>query len=440
MIMKYDSSDRGVGIALTPMVQRRQKCSVAIVGWVLVVCLSAIFDMPVRAQETLTLQGPNPQLTFDDNAGLLQMWNIFGDDAGFDVIDPTAGTSPFHIEPAARDNSLFLGTSGHVGFGTALPLAELHVSTSGLFPTLRLQSTSGSPRVWDLRGSGGSFDLLDVTNSNAIPFGVQSGAPTNTMYLSSTGWVGIGTGSPQTFIHARKPAEAATAEVLARFDISDDPVGKLEISNVSSTNGIFHPRMRGTTNLQAVCLTMEGMITDDVGNNPIVSFAGSRLAGGSVVNRPLVAFRNNQTVKVTVAANGNVTATSFITASSRSLKDNIVDLDSMKAQAALRQLTPVEFTYKDDPTSDHRVGFIAEDVPEIIAEADRKAVPVMDVVALVTRVVKDQQQTIEDQKQSIEQQKKTLQEQRKSIDDQKAMIDELMRRLSQVEARLPETK
>jgi len=45
--------------------------------------------------------------------------------------------------------------------------------------------------------------------------------------------------------------------------------------------------------------------------------------------------------------------------------------DSAKASAALQQLTPVEYVYKDDPTAEGRVGFIAEDVPAIVANADR---------------------------------------------------------------------
>lgn len=405
-------------------------------GWTLALLIAT--GSQSLAQETLTLQGPNPQVTFDDNDGTLQMWDVFGDNTGFDVIDPTAGTAPFHITPGTLDNSLYLGTNGRVGFGTSTPVTELHVSTAGFVPTLRLQSTSATPRIWDLRGSGGGFDLLDVTNSNAIPFGVQAGAPANTMYLTSTGRVGIGTSSPSTLFHARKPAEAATAEILARFDVADDATGKLEISNVSSTNGIFHPRLRGTTALQAVCLTMEGFITDDVGGNPIVSFAGTRLAGGSVVNRPLVSFRNNQTVKATVAANGDIFATSFNPTSSRTMKDNIVDLDSQKASAALQQLTPVEYVYKDDPSAEQRVGFIAEDVPQIVANADRKSVPIMDVLALVTRVVKDQQQTIDDQKKVIDGQNRFISEQKLSNDEQKKLNDQLMKRLEELERRMTE--
>ena len=42
------------------------------------------------------------------------------------------------------------------------------------------------------------------------------------------------------------------------------------------------------------------------------------------------------------------------------------------------------------------VGFIAEDVPALVATADRNGVSSMDVVAVLTRVIQDQQRRIEE--------------------------------------------
>jgi len=42
------------------------------------------------------------------------------------------------------------------------------------------------------------------------------------------------------------------------------------------------------------------------------------------------------------------------------------------------------------------VGFIAEDVPELLATKDRKGLSPMDIVAVLTRVVQEQQKTIAD--------------------------------------------
>jgi hypothetical protein len=80
--------------------------------------------------------------------------------------------------------------------------------------------------------------------------------------------------------------------------------------------------------------------------------------------------------------------------SSRKLKDNIFDLCGHEALEALVHLTPVKFNYKTQDAENVRIGFIAEDVPELVASADRKGVSFTDIVAILTQVVKEQQKTI----------------------------------------------
>jgi hypothetical protein len=77
-------------------------------------------------------------------------------------------------------------------------------------------------------------------------------------------------------------------------------------------------------------------------------------------------------------------------ASSRALKDDITPLTLERAQAALVALAPVEYVYKVDPTQ-HQVGFIAEDVPALVAQNDRASLSPMDLVAVLTTVVQAQQ-------------------------------------------------
>jgi len=58
-------------------------------------------------------------------------------------------------------------------------------------------------------------------------------------------------------------------------------------------------------------------------------------------------------------------------ASSRALKDHIEELTSTQALDALASLNPVSFHFKADKEEKH-LGFIAEDVPELVASKDRK--------------------------------------------------------------------
>lgn len=82
-------------------------------------------------------------------------------------------------------------------------------------------------------------------------------------------------------------------------------------------------------------------------------------------------------------------------ASSRELKENIEDLHPVEAVEALNRLNPVKYNYKVDKADKH-VGFIAEDVPELVATADRKGMSPMDVIAVLTKVVQVQQKIIAD--------------------------------------------
>lgn len=80
-------------------------------------------------------------------------------------------------------------------------------------------------------------------------------------------------------------------------------------------------------------------------------------------------------------------------ASSRQYKQDIKELTEDEALDALKELKPVKFSYKVDSEEKH-VGFIAEDVPELVATKDRKGMSAMDVVAVLTKVVQEQQKTI----------------------------------------------
>jgi hypothetical protein len=76
-------------------------------------------------------------------------------------------------------------------------------------------------------------------------------------------------------------------------------------------------------------------------------------------------------------------------ASSRELKDNIESLSTEDANAALEALSPVRYVYKNSHDEEY-VGFIAEDVPELVATNDHKSLSPMDIVAVLTTVAKDQ--------------------------------------------------
>jgi hypothetical protein len=98
--------------------------------------------------------------------------------------------------------------------------------------------------------------------------------------------------------------------------------------------------------------------------------------------------------KVFVNTNGVVSATRFVNSSSRELKANIAELSGSEALAILEHLTPVKFNYKADSDKHLHVGFIAEDVPDLVATSDRKGLSAMDIVAVLTKALQEQFKTI----------------------------------------------
>lgn len=95
-----------------------------------------------------------------------------------------------------------------------------------------------------------------------------------------------------------------------------------------------------------------------------------------------------------LASGAHVTAGGVWTnSSSIANKENVESLTPEEALAALAGLEPVLFNYKTD-RGDQHVGFIAEDVPELVASRNRKGLSSMDVVAVLTRVVQLQQEQI----------------------------------------------
>ena len=59
-----------------------------------------------------------------------------------------------------------------------------------------------------------------------------------------------------------------------------------------------------------------------------------------------------------------------------------------------QDILSAKFYYKADREDEH-LGFIAEDVPELVATKDRKGLSAMDIVALLTKVVQQQNKEIE---------------------------------------------
>ncbi len=80
--------------------------------------------------------------------------------------------------------------------------------------------------------------------------------------------------------------------------------------------------------------------------------------------------------------------------SSITLKDEVTNLSSQEAAEMLKALTPVKFIFTEDDSKTPHVGFIAEDTPELLTANDKQVIKVVDIVAVINKVVQDNQKIL----------------------------------------------
>ena len=129
----------------------------------------------------------------------------------------------------------------------------------------------------------------------------------------------------------------------------------------------------------------------------------------------------------------------WLNSSSRERKEHIQALSGAQALQALAELRPVTYNYKVDAEEKH-VGFIAEDVPELLASKDRKSLSALDIVAVLTKAVQEQKQVVDEQKRTLEEKSRMVDEQQKMLVEQKQMSDEQKQALETLAATVAELK
>ena len=194
--------------------------------------------------DTQRLKENNLQIHADDTSNSASFPNndwrlIFNESANggankFSIEDSTAGAIPFTIEAGADPNSLYVDDAGRVGFGTSVPVVELH-SVDGDTPTLRLQQDGSSgftPQTWDLAGNETNFFVRDVTNGSNIPFKIRPGAPHNSLVIAPGGDVGIGTLNPSARLEVVGDATISGNVSLGSSRAFKDDVGPVDAGNL----------------------------------------------------------------------------------------------------------------------------------------------------------------------------------------------------------------
>ena len=341
--------------------------------------------------DTLRLKENNTRINFEDTStGTFPSsdWTLVANDSAsgganyFAIEDRNNARQIFRATAGAPANALFIDSTGRIGLRTSTPVLDMHISTSNT-PGMRLEQNSAggfTAQTWDVAGNEANFFIRDVTGGSRLPFRIQPGAPSNSLYISTAGNVGMGTASP-----AGSGFESLFLEIKSAKPalVLDNAGGANQFSEVLLQNNNVNAWSFGnTTNDGRFYFYNYGRNAYDLNINNSNGYIG--LGGVTVPTNPIQ------------HSSGAVLTASGVwqNASSRALKDEILELPADAAMAALKAMVPVTFRYRADP-GDLNVGFIAEEVPELVATASHKTLSAMDIVGVLTRVEQAQQAQIE---------------------------------------------
>lgn len=238
-------------------------------------------------------------------------------------------------------------------------------STLAGFPSTDWQLSAND----NFSGGANKFFIEDLTAAT-VPFTIEGGTPNNTLWVDSTARVGINTSTPARDLTVDDPVSA-----IIRMEQSASPFQAWDV--VANNNNFIVRDINHETDpfIVRTSAPYYSLVVDSTG----------RIGLG--VSSPLYQIHHS--------SGARLDAGSWINASSRTVKQDIHDLDGNAALDAFKALQPVTFAYKTAPDQT-RVGFIAEDVPALVATPDRKGLSSMDIVAVLTKVVQEQQRTIDE--------------------------------------------
>jgi hypothetical protein len=340
-------------------------------------------------------------------------------------------------------------TKGNVGIGTANPQAKLQVGDGAIMPSVGNSPDRGimfPPNPGDGGGDAAWIRYYrrgQTGEATTLEIGISDNTDDH-IALMSSGNVGIGTTDPQGKLDVRGDIRAGNSDIYFtktdhKYTAIGDTKGYAAIENGANFDALMILGRAGTPKGRNVklwdYLQVNGSmdVTGKLGigtQNPealLHVYSPDQTFGGNIKLFPtsgkgldfaydggqdgLFGFTHygkedgetrfqwqasNGQFKglMTITNKSEVYADKFLQWSSRELKENITNFSTQEAIEALADLNPVKFNYREDKHKEPTVGFIAEDVPELVATADRKGICPLEIVAVLTKVIQQQQQEL----------------------------------------------
>lgn len=370
--------------------------------------------------DTIRLKENNTRIKFEDTStGTFPTndWQLTANDSAsggsskFSIEDITGAKVPFTITAGASTNSIFVDSTGRVGFRTSTPVLDLHVATSNT-PAIRLeQNNSGgfTAQTWDIAGNEANFFVRDVTGGSKLSFRIRPGAPTSSIDISADGDVGIGTASPDTKLHVENNTDANVIGTLSNTStgLTANAVWRAQ-ADAAQMNMLAHSSTRTVTRFGE---TLGGA-------SEIFSTGSTKLLIGTLETDNLIFGTNNITRMTVNGSTGLVTVNNgltvngtFTNASSRTFKENFQPVDSNTVLEKFARLPIQEWTYKNDERKMRHVGPTVEDFQNVFGlGTDGKYIVPMDVQGVTMAAVQGLYQLVQDKDAQIAELQKQMHE------------------------------
>lgn len=304
--------------------------------------------------DTIRLKENNTRIKFEDTStGAFPStdWQLTANDSAsggankFSIEDVTSARVPFTITGGAATNSIFVDSTGRVGFRTSTPVLELHISDTDT-PAMRMEQTSGggfTAQTWDIAGNEANFFIRDVTGGSRLPFRIRPGAPTSSVDISAAGNVGFGTASPSVKIHASGSDGTSTQLLVQETNGTASGRDLMRLEN----NGPTRFRLKNTATNNEWSLNAHD---SDFRMTP----AGSA------------------TVAMTIFPTGNVTIAGTLTQNSdRNSKENFRTLDHKALLQKIAALDITEWNFKYEKDEVRHIGPMAQDFHKVFGLGER---------------------------------------------------------------------
>jgi hypothetical protein len=362
--------------------------------------------------DTIRLKENNTRIKFDDTSTGTGFpnhdWQLTANDSAsggankFSIEDITASTVPVTVTGSAPTNSIFVDSTGRVGFRTSTPVLDLHVNTSNT-PAMRLeQNNSGgfSAQTWDVAGNEANFFVRDVTGGSRLPFRIRPGAPTSSIDINASGKVGVGTASPSEQLHV-----LGSTNVRAFIVDSNNTTSgvNMEVDSGGSSVGFGVVRTENNGDMDFFTGASGGTLGErlrirSAGNIGIACNApGSKLvvASGSGCANP--------------SSSMNPGDAQFTVASSRTFKEHIAPLQMPDILDRISSVGVYNYDYINGPKD--RIGLIAEDFHKVFGRGDEKYInggEVQVALWLAVQQLSAENQTLKDRLNALESKVETV--------------------------------